>query len=49
MTDDEVIQDELRAVRAYFSHRQGADEDSPLSDIVAALMRHCLVGTEQVR
>ncbi|WP_164478785.1 hypothetical protein [Mycolicibacterium stellerae] len=48
MTDDEVIQDELRAVGAYFAHRQGADEDRPLSDVVEALRRHCLVGPEQV-
>ena len=49
MTDDEVMQDELRAVRAYFSHHQGADDDQPLSDVVAALMRHCLVGIEPTR
>ena len=49
MTDDEVMQEELRAVRAYFAHHQGADEDRPLSDVVAALMRHCLVGSEQFR
>lgn len=48
MTDDEILQDELRAVRSYFVHRKGADEDSPLSDTVAALMRHCRVDTEQV-
>jgi hypothetical protein len=39
MTDDEVLQEEIRAVRAYFAHRQGANEDGPLSDVVAALMR----------
>jgi hypothetical protein len=48
MTDDEVLQEEIRAVRAYFAHRQGANEDGPLSDVVAALMRHCVVGTEQI-
>ena len=46
MTDDEVLQEEIRAVRAYFAHRQGADEDRPLPDVLAALMRHCLVGNE---
>jgi hypothetical protein len=46
MTDDEVMQEELRAVRAYFAHREGADEGLPLSDVVAALMRHCLAGTK---
>jgi hypothetical protein len=48
MTDDEVIQEELRAVRAYFAHRQGADGDEPLSDVVTALIRHCHVGTEHI-
>ncbi len=47
MTDDEELQEELRAVRAYFAYRQGAD-DRTLSDVVAALMRHCLVGAEQI-
>jgi hypothetical protein len=49
MTDDEVLQEELRAVREYFTHHQGADDERPLSDVVAALMRHCLVGIEHVR
>jgi hypothetical protein len=49
MTDDEVMQDELRAVRAYFAHHQGADDDRPLSDVVAALMRHFVVGIEPIR
>jgi hypothetical protein len=43
MTDDEILREELRAVRAYFSHRQGANGERPLSDVVAALMRHCAV------
>lgn len=48
MTDDEELQEELRAVRAYFAYRKGTDAAEPLSDIVATLMRHCLVSTEQI-
>jgi hypothetical protein len=47
MTDDEVLREELHAVQAYFAHREGADGES-LSDVVAALMRHCRVGEEQI-
>jgi hypothetical protein len=47
MTDDEVLQEEIRAVRAYFTHHQGAD-GRPLSDVVAPLLRHCHVGCEQI-
>jgi hypothetical protein len=49
MTDDELgvrIHDELRAVQAYFTHREGGEGEEPLSDVVAALMRHCRVGSE---
>jgi hypothetical protein len=48
MTDDEAIQEELRAVRAYFAHREGADGESSLSDVVAALIRHARVGGEHI-
>lgn len=48
MTDDEVLREELRAVGAYFAHRQGAEGSQSLTDVVAALMRHCQVGTEQI-
>lgn len=48
MTDDEMLQHEADAVRAYFSHRVGQESDRPLSDVVAALMRHCLVGTREI-
>lgn len=49
MTDDELgarIQDELRAVQAYFTHHEGGDSEEPLSDVVAALIRHCRVAAE---
>jgi hypothetical protein len=49
MTDDELsarIQEELRAVQAYFVHREGGEGEEHLSDVVAALMRHCRVGSE---
>ena len=48
MTDDELLQEELRAVGAYFAHREGQD-DQPLTDLLAALMRHCAPGVEYVR
>jgi hypothetical protein len=49
MTDDELtarLYDEVRAVQAYFAHREGRDGEEPLSDVVAALMRHCRAGVE---
>lgn len=48
MTDDEVLQEEIRAVRAYFAHREGAEGESPLSDVVAALIRHAAVSAEHI-
>jgi len=49
MTDDELtarLCDEVRAVQAYFAHREGRTGEEPLSDVITALMRHCRVGAE---
>ncbi len=51
MIDDEQsasLQEELRAVREYFAHYGGLDSED-FSQIIAALMRHCVIGIEPIR
>lgn len=49
MTDDELMREEVRALGDYFAYRGGEDSDEPLNDLLAALMRHCAPGIENIR
>jgi hypothetical protein len=52
MTDDDHdtrLHEELRAIQAYFAHRAGREGEQPLSEVVAALMSHCVIGIEPIQ